>query len=89
MGNGKWTRWGRGSCEGHTLDIGPLINFSLVREGDGELRVYVASAHTRRLDTYPSLEAGKAAIEEKLERDMSVTLENWAIYQANKPKGKK
>lgn len=89
LGNGKWTRWGRGSSEGHTLDIGPLINFSLVRQSDGPARIFAATFHTRKLDTYSSLEEGKAAIEEKLERDMKTVFEDWAIYQANKAKARK
>ena len=84
MGYGKWTRWGRGSSEGHTLAIGPLINYSLVREGSGASPVYRASSHTHNIDTFPSLEAGKAAIETALERDMKEVFKDWETYQAAK-----
>ena len=32
MAGGKWSRWGRGSCESWSLNLGGLIHFSIVRK---------------------------------------------------------
>jgi hypothetical protein len=29
MGSGRWSRWGRGSCEGHTLEFGFAYRFDI------------------------------------------------------------
>lgn len=91
MASGKWSRWGRGSCEGYTLDIGDFINFSLVRKLDssGATKSYEATCHTRKIDEFPTVEAGKAAIEEQLESGMRSVLHDWEIYQQNKAKRRK
>lgn len=91
MGGGKWTRWGRGSCEGHTLDIGNLINFTIKRclNPFGQISHYEATSHTRKIDDYSSVEDAKKAIEHDLERDMKSVLHDWDIYQRNKAKQRK
>lgn len=84
MAGGKWTRWGRGSCEGHTLDIGDFINFTLVRKDDpvGKFLYYEATSHTRKIDEFVSLEAGKKKMEEELESGMKSVLHDWEILPA-------
>ena len=91
MAGGKWTRWGRGSCEGHTLDIGDFINFSLKRKDDrvGKFSHYEATSHTRKIDEFANLEEGKKKIEEELESGMHRVLHDWEIYQQNKAKRRK
>jgi hypothetical protein len=88
MAGGKWSRWGRGGCEGHTLDIGDFINFSLVRKDDrvGKFSHYEATCHTRKIDEFASLEEGKKKIEEELESGMRRVLHDWETYQQNKAK---
>jgi hypothetical protein len=35
MGYGTWTRWGRGSCEGYSLQIGDALRGQVSRGADG------------------------------------------------------
>lgn len=91
MARGKWTRWGRGSCEGYTLDFGNLINFSVVRRsGIGPAPdCFEATSHTRKIDIFPTAKEGMEAIEKNLEWDMKAVLEDWELYQAHKAKRRK
>lgn len=91
MAGGKWSRWGRGGCEGYTLDLGDFINFSLVRKDDhfGHFSHYEGTSHRRKIDEFPTVEAGKAYIEQELESGMRRVLYDWEIYQQNKAKGRK
>jgi hypothetical protein len=34
MGWGKWSRWGRGSCEGYGLHIGHLLRFGVTANAE-------------------------------------------------------
>lgn len=91
MAGGKWSRWGCGSCEGHSLALGDFITFSIVRQDDqfGRLSHYEATSPTRKIDEFPNVEAGKAAIEEQLESGMRRVLHDWEIYQQSKAKRRK
>lgn len=91
MAGGKWSRWGRGGCEGHTLSVGDFINFSLVRRIDrvGKFSHYEATSHTRKIGEFPKLEDGKAVIEGELESGMKSVFHDWDIYQQNKAKRRK
>jgi hypothetical protein len=90
MARGKWTRWGRGSCEGYSLDLGSLIGFSVVRgDGVGAAPDYFElTSHTRSIDTFPSAKEGMAYAERELESGMRAVLEDWDVYQSQKAKRK-
>ncbi|MGE4249027.1 MAG: hypothetical protein AB7F09_06540 [Parvibaculaceae bacterium] len=91
MARGRWTRWGRGSCEGYSLEFGGLIHFSVVRHsGIGPAPDYFElTSHTRRIDSFPTARDGMAYAEQELESGMQAVLHDWAIYQQNKAKSRK
>jgi hypothetical protein len=86
MTGGKWSRWGRGSCEGWSLNLGSLIHFSIVRklDGQGKTSHYEATSHTRKIDDFPTAAVAKETIETDLELDMKRVLHDWTVYQREK-----
>lgn len=68
MGNGRWSRWGRGSCEGHTLEFGFDYRFD-IRPGptsDGfKPDFWYASARSGSLGQYPTFELAAQACEDE------------------------
>lgn len=91
MARGKWSRWGRGSCEGYSLDLGSLINFSVIRKSSGGPVPdhFEATSHSCRIDSFPTASEAKAYIEAELEAGMITVLEDWTLYQAEKAKRRK
>jgi|EndMetStandDraft_2_1072991.scaffolds.fasta_scaffold210090_1 hypothetical protein len=90
MARGKWTRWGRGSCEGYSLGLGSLIGFTVVRR-DGIRAApdyFELTSHTRKIDTFPTAKEGMAYAESELESGMKAVLEDWEIYKTEKAKRK-
>ena len=88
MAGGKWSRWGRGSCEGWSLNFGSLIHFSVVRKLDetGRTSHYEATSHARKIDEFPTAGAARNAVEADLELDMKRVLHDWVLYQRDKTK---
>jgi hypothetical protein len=86
MAGGKWSRWGRGSCEGWSLNLGGLIHFSIVRkiDGQGKTSHYEATSHARKIDNFPTALAAKKTIEADLELDMKRVPHDWTVYQREK-----
>lgn len=91
MARGKWARWGRGSCEGYTLDLGSFINFSLIRkDGAGPSPDYFElTSHNRKIDDFSTAQAGMAYAESELESGMRAVLEDWEIFKTEKAKQRK
>lgn len=98
MGAGRWSRWGRGSCEGHSLEFGFLYRFDISPgpRSDGlHPDHWRASARSGSLGEFATLEAAAEAcetevrrlIEETLARDgtggdMVLVLDHWKHYLA-------
>jgi hypothetical protein len=81
MGRGRWTRWGRDSCEGWSLDIGDTLRGQAVKNHDGSWRASVTSVDLGRHETR---DQAKAAVERYIGRAMLMILEDWAHYTATK-----
>ena len=79
MGNGKWTRWGRGGCEGWSLDIGYALRGQVVRNHD---RSWRASVNATDLGESKTREEAMQAVETAITRDVNLILEDWAIWQS-------
>jgi hypothetical protein len=79
MGNGKWTRWGRGSCEGYSLDIGYALCGQVVRNHDGSWR---ASLNTTDLgNRHRTADDARRLVEQRIAHAVQLIQEDWAIWQ--------
>jgi hypothetical protein len=95
---GRWSRWGRGSCENYSLEFGFLLRFDISpgpREGSAPPTSWRAYAPKKSLGDYPTFEAAskaceaeaKALIDVAIEsngasRDMTLVLDHWRAFQA-------
>lgn len=98
VGAGRWSRWGRGSCEGHSLEFGFLYRFDISPgpRSDGiHPDHWRASARSGSLGEFATFEAAAMAceaeaqrlIEEQLAREgaggeMILVLDHWRYYLA-------
>ncbi|OZB19390.1 MAG: hypothetical protein B7X53_00030 [Hyphomonas sp. 34-62-18] len=80
---GRWTRWGRGSCEGYGLEIGMLLRFSVAASPDRT--VWRASLNGTDLGSHDSFEAAIARCEREARFAMRDALEHWEIFLAQPP----
>lgn len=89
MGQGRWSRWGRGSCEGYTLEFGSLFRADIVRGQEsgatGAAQFAASYPHSRRRSVDTVEEAG-AWIEGQLAFDMKRLLEDWAKFKPGQAK---
>jgi hypothetical protein len=82
---GGWTRWGRGMCEGWSLEIGPAFRGSVVRsDTPGMPTTWIASINTSAIGEYLTLEIAMRQVEERIESDMSLVLHDWELYRSAK-----
>lgn len=98
MGAGRWSRWGRGSCEGHSLEFGFAYRFD-IRPGpksDGlHPDFWWASSRAGSLGEFPTFEAAAQACEDEARRlmepllvadriatDMTLVVDHWKMYLA-------
>ena len=87
MGRGQWTRWGRGMCEGWSLEIGMAFRGSAVRRGTGgEPPIWIASINSTGLGEFLEREIAMHRVEELVEASMVLVLHDWELYQAAKGK---
>jgi hypothetical protein len=87
MGRGYWTRWGRGLCEGWSLEIGMAFRGSVVRrEISGEQTTWTASINSTGLGEFLEREIAMRRVEELIESSMGLVLHDWELYQAAKGK---
>lgn len=98
MGAGRWSRWGRGSCEGHSLEFGFLFRFDISpgpRSNGIHPDHWRASATSGPLGEFPTFEAAAQACEAEARRlidaataregrrgDMVLVLDHWTHYLA-------
>ena len=87
MGRGQWTRWGRGMCEGWSLEIGMAFRGSVVcRETRGEPTRWIASINSTALGESLEREIAMRRVEELVESSMGLVLHDWELYRATKAK---
>lgn len=80
---GEWNRWGRGSCEGWSLEIGRAFRGSVVkRQIVDEPPTWEASVNTTALGRSLSRDDAKKRVEECIESDMQLVLRDWQLYEA-------
>ena len=87
MGRGQWTRWGRGMCEGWSLEIGIAFRGSVVRRDIGrQPTTWIASINSTALDEFPERGIAMPRVEDLIESSMVLVLHDWDLYQAAKGK---
>ena len=87
MGRGQWTRWGRGMCEGWSLEIGVAFCGSVVRRNrSGTPPIWIASINSTGLGEFLEREIAMRRVEELVESSMVLVLHDWELYQAAKGK---
>lgn len=87
MTEGEWSRWGRGMCEGWSLDIGNAFRGSVTKRSEaGQPVIWVACLNMAALGEFLERDVAMRNVEERLEGDMRVTLRAWQSYQAAKAK---
>jgi hypothetical protein len=75
MGRGQWTRWGRGMCEGWSLEIGMAFYGSVVRrDRSGEPRTWIASINSTGVGEFLEREIAMRRVEELVESSMVLVL---------------
>jgi len=87
MGRGQWTRWGRGMCEGWSLEIGIAFRGAVVRRDiSREQTTWIASINSTCLGEFLEREIAMRRVEELVESSMALALHDWDLYQAAKGK---
>ena len=87
MGRGQWTRWGRGMCEGWSIEIGIAFHGSVVRrDRSGEPPIWTASINSTGLGEFLEREIAMRRVEEQVELSMLLVLHDWELYRAAKAK---
>ena len=87
MGRGQWTRWGRGMCEGWSLEIGVAFRGTVVRrDSSGGPITWIASINSTALGEFVEREIAMRRVEELVESSMMLVLHDWELYRAAKAK---
>ena len=87
MSRGQWARWGRGMCEGWSLEIGIAFRGSVVRrETNGQPTTWIASINLTGLGEFLDREIAMHRVEELVEASMVLVLHDLELYQAAKGK---
>ncbi len=81
MGRGHWTRWGRGMCEGWSLEIGMAF-----RGSSGQPTTRIASINSTLLVEFLERQMAMRRVEEVVESSMVLVLHDWGLYRAEKAK---
>jgi hypothetical protein len=85
MKRGEWSRWGRGKCEGYSLEIGEALRGAVVRSSTLDLpTVWLASLNTTALGEYLERDVAMRRVEEHIESTMNLVLYDWELFKAAK-----
>jgi hypothetical protein len=86
MGRGRWSRWGKGSCEGYGLELGPAFYATVVRRDQPhpEPPLWQVMMNSGDLGRYPDRESAKRRAEQILEDGMRRAVEDWEYYLHSK-----
>ena len=80
---GQWSRWGRGMCEGWSLEIGTAYRGSVVRQDKiDNPPTWLASVNATYLGDYLDRESAMARVEADMKQQMEMVLHDWGQYQA-------
>ena len=84
---GQWSRWGRGMCEGWSLEIGTAYRGAVVRQDRiDQPATWLASVNATYLGEHPDRESAMARVEGDIEHQMELVLHDWGLYRAGKGK---
>ncbi len=82
---GQWSRWGRGMCEGWSLEIGTAFRGSVVRQERIEAPpTWLASVNSTYLSEHSDRQSAMARVEGDIESRMELVLHDWELYRAGK-----
>jgi hypothetical protein len=86
MGNrGHWSRWGRGMCEGWSLEISNAFRGAVVRQDRiDQPATWLASVNTAYLGEYLNSALAISRVESDIEQKMVMVLHDWDLYRAGK-----
>ena len=83
----RWSRWGRGSCEGYGLELGELLRFGVTRHqtdgGQGEL--WGVNLNGKSLGSFENFEAATAFAEKHARSLLEPAWQDWQIALAKPP----
>ncbi len=80
-----WSRWGRGACEGWSLELGLAFRGSVVRQDKiNQPPTWLASVNSGYLGEYFDRDAAMARVEEIIRHDMPLLLQDWQKYLASR-----
>ena len=81
---GQWVRWGRGDCEGWSLQIGNAYRGCVVRQPEAMNKplTWRASINACDLGEYPDHKTAMNRVEELIESEMGSVLQAWELYTA-------
>lgn len=81
MAQGKWSRWGRGICEGYTLELGAILRADIVwRE-----QRFTTSVNGVSCGTHETFEEAAKAVERDVSYQVQFFLESLEKYQEAPP----
>jgi hypothetical protein len=80
---GQWSRWGRGLCEGWSLEIGTAFRGAVVRQDHfNQPPTWLASINSAYLGEFPDRDSGMARVEDDIRQRMALVLHDWRQYEA-------
>jgi hypothetical protein len=81
----QWSRWGRGLCEGWSLEIGNAFRGAVVRQDRIEQpATWLASVNAAYLGQYLDRALAMTRVEADIEHQMQLVLCDWELYRAGK-----
>jgi hypothetical protein len=82
---GQWSPWGRGHCDGYSLEIGDAFRGSVVRyDLVGQPTAWDASINTTALGRYLARDLAMGRVEETIKQAMELVLHDWELYKTFK-----
>lgn len=80
---GEWSRWGRGMCEGYSLEIGAVLCGAVVkRETKGLPTTWIASVNATALGEYLERSEAMQRVEDWLDANMQMALSDWQLFKS-------
>jgi hypothetical protein len=86
MGRRQQSRWGRGSSEGWSLEIGMAFHGSVVRRDRSGPPTWITSINSTALGEFLEREIAMRRVDEFVESSMELALHDWELYRAAKGK---
>jgi hypothetical protein len=80
----NWTRWGRGMCEGWSLEVG--LSSVVRRDTGNQPTTWIPSINSTALGEFLEREIAMRRVEELIESNMVLVLHDWELYRAEKAK---